>query len=122
MTRPERPSRGRPNCPALTMSVGELAGANDSRFSMFRALKKLLRNSSLAFSPSTREFGSRKFFPKDKSSWVNPGPVKILRQRQPGPKVPGGIGFAAFGKLAAILGKTPFCQFCLDGCAILPPV
>src|SRR5712691_12483272 len=121
MTRPERPSRGRPNCPVLTTSVGALAGANDSRFNMLRALKKLLRNSSLAFSPSQREFGRRKFFPKERSSWVNPGPEKILRQWQPGPCDAGGTVVEP-GKLAAMFGKTPFCQSCFDGFAIFPPV
>src|SRR6202007_1794851 len=117
MTRPERPSNGRPNCPVLGMSVGEVAGANVSRFNMLKALKKLLRNSSLAPSPSTRVFGRLKSLPKDTSSWVNPGPSKMLRQRHPGPNVPGGTGFAALGKLAAGFGNTPFCQSCFDGLA-----
>src|SRR5215831_11160865 len=120
MTRPERPSSGRPNCPELTISVGAVAGARDSRFKMLSALKKLLRNSNLAFSPRTRELGRLKFFPKDKSSWVNPGPLKMLRQRQPGPCDAGGTVVEP-GKLAAIFGKTPFCQSCLDGFAIFPP-
>src|SRR2546422_173385 len=72
MTRPDKPSNGRPNCPVLTTSVGAVAGARVSRFRMLNALKKLLRNSSLAFSPSTREFGRRKFLPKDKSSCESP--------------------------------------------------
>src|SRR6267154_4028979 len=118
ITRPENQYRGWPNCPALRMSVGDVAGANDSRFKMLKALKKLLRNSSLAFSPSTRELGIRKFFPKDRSSWVNPGPSKILRQWQPGPCDAGGMVVEP-GKLAAMLGKIPFCQSCFDGCVIL---
>src|SRR5260370_23846185 len=116
MTRPERPSNGLPNCPALGMSVGDVAGANDSRFKILKALKKLLRNSSLAFSPSTREFGIRKFFPKDRSSWVNPGPSKILRQWQPGPCDAGGM-VVERGKLAAMLGKIPVYPSCFAGCA-----
>src|SRR5215472_6333326 len=118
MTRPERPSKGRPNWLVFVMSVGEVAGAKLWKFRMLNALKKLLRNSSLAFSPRAREFGRLKFFPKERSTWVNPGPSKMLRQRQPGPKVPGGTGFAALGKLAAGFGNTPFCQSCFEGLAI----
>src|SRR6516162_8380053 len=120
MTRPERPSSGRPNCPELTTSVGAVAGARDSRFRMLRALKKLLRNSSLAFSPRKGEFGRLKFFPKEESSCVNPGPTKMLRHRQPGPCEAGGTVVEP-GKLLAMLGNTPFCQSCFHGFAILPP-
>src|ERR1700686_4552209 len=106
MTRPESPSVGLPNWPVLVISVGAVAGARDSRLRILKALKKLARSSRPAFSPKMREAGNLKFLPKDKSMAVEPGPVKMLRQRQPGPKVPGGTGFAAPGKLAAGLGNT----------------
>jgi len=59
----------------------------------------------------------------ERSSCVNPGPSKILRPAAPpGLWYRGGRGFAAFGKLAAGFGNTPFCQSCFEGLAIFPPV
>jgi len=97
MTRPDKPSKGRPNWPVFVMSVGEVAGAKLSRFRMLNALKKLLRNSSLAFSPSQREFGNKKFFPKDKSSWVNPGPRKCCGSDSLAQRCPAGRDLRRWG-------------------------
>src|ERR1700676_4260662 len=96
------------------MSVGEVAGAKDSKFRMLRALKKLDRSSNFAASPMKRARGKLKFLPKDTSKDVYPGPAKMFRQAQPVPLV-------VVSNSAAGFGKMPFIHCCLDGLAIAPP-
>src|SRR5260370_11191884 len=114
MTRPESPSEGRPKLPVFLMSVGVVAGIRGVRFRMLKALKKFARNPSFAPSPMSRIAGNWKSLPKDKSTDVDPGPVKMLRHRHPGPRV-------VTSNSVAGLGKMPLIHCCLLGLLIAPP-
>jgi len=86
MTRPARPSEGLPKLPVLMMSVGVVAGARGCRFKMLKTLNKLARNSNLAL-PRGIACWKGENLPKGNIDVSVPGPTKMLRQRQPGPRV-----------------------------------
>ena len=86
MTRPAKPSDGRPKFAVFAISVGWVAGMNGVKFRMLKTLKKLARIASLEPSPRNATLGIAKSLPTVRSTDVYPGPLKILRQRQPGPR------------------------------------
>src|SRR5882724_1238100 len=96
------------------MSVAEVAGINGARFRMFSTLKKFARMASFDPSPRNAALGKKKSLPSVRSTDVYPGPVNMLRQRQPGPRV-------AVSNSAAGFGKIPLTHCCLVGFEIAPP-
>src|ERR1700733_8845691 len=108
MTRPARPSDGRPKFAVLMMSVCAVAGINGVRLRMLNALKKLARIASFDPSPRKPTLGSVKSLPAVRSTDVYPGPLKMFRHRHPGPRV-------VISNSVAGLGNTPLIHCCLLG-------
>src|ERR1700753_2914666 len=96
------------------MSVGADAGAKSCRFRILNTLNAFAHRLIFAPSPITLIFGRPKFFSSDRSTSEYPGPVRIFRQRQPGPLV-------VTSKLVAGFENTPLIHSDLLGLLIMPP-
>src|SRR5438309_7929245 len=97
-----------------------------ARFKILKALKKFARTDNCASSPRAVVRGRAKSFPRAISREVYPGPLKILRQRQPGPSVvmskSGQDAFVTLPVESALhVGKMPLMNCCLSGLEIAPP-
>src|ERR1041385_3376015 len=114
MARPAKPSDGRPKFAVFAISVGWVAGMNGVKFRILKTLKKLARIASLESSPRNATLGIAKSLPMVRSTDVYPGPLKMLRHRQPGPSV-------VVSNSAAGSGKIPLSHCFLLGLAIAPP-
>src|SRR5665213_683768 len=115
MTRPAKPSEGRPKLPVFMMSVGAVAGRSGVKFKVLKTLNMLARMASIEPVPKNLISGNTKSLPRVTSTEVYPGPVNIFRQRQPGPSVV--VSNSVFG-----LGKIPLTHCFLVGLVIAPPL